>query len=104
MELLWEFNKKYLGHSDYDPKAAFLGKLLYDNYLSLSAISNDICTNDAPSPQPPLLCEILCLSFGRPSANHSFYQEARFKTTYVLIIKSGFFPSLTPTWESSMSI
>ena len=37
MELLREFNKKYLGHPDYDPKAASLGRTFYDNYLLLSA-------------------------------------------------------------------
>jgi hypothetical protein len=37
MDLLREFNKKYLGQSDYDPTAASLGKSFYDDYLSLSA-------------------------------------------------------------------
>ena len=53
MELLWEFIKKYLGHPDYDPKAASLGKAFYDDYLSLSAVGIDIRTNDAHLPRPP---------------------------------------------------
>ena len=50
MDLLREFNKKYLGQSNYDPTAASLGKLFYDDYLLLSAVGNDIRANDA---QPP---------------------------------------------------
>jgi hypothetical protein len=42
MDLLREFNKKYLGQSDYDPAAASLGKLFYDKYLALSDVGNDI--------------------------------------------------------------
>ena len=53
MGLLREFNKKYLGHPDYDPKAASLGKTFYDNYLSLSTVGIDIHTNDAHLPRPP---------------------------------------------------
>jgi hypothetical protein len=54
MELLQEFKKKYLGHLDYNPKAVSLGEMFYDDYLVLSAVCNDICTNGAQSPQPPL--------------------------------------------------
>jgi hypothetical protein len=48
MDLLREFNKKYLGQSDYDPTAASLGKSFYDAYLSLSPVGNDIRLNTAP--------------------------------------------------------
>jgi len=63
MEFLWEFNKKYLGHPEYDSTASSLGKLFHNAYLALSSIGNDIHTNE---------CTLLCLSFGQPSTNHSF--------------------------------
>jgi hypothetical protein len=91
MELLWEFNKKYLGQLDYDPTAASLGKSFYDNYLSLSAVDNDICPNTTSSTQPLLPCNLLCSSFGKPSASQPFIQDACFETSYVLILKSGYF-------------
>ena len=71
MNLLREFNKKYLGQSDYDPTAASLGKSFYDDYLSLSAVGNDIrSTTTSPRPPPPRI--LLHSSFGKPSTNHSF--------------------------------
>ena len=91
MRLLTEFNKKYLGHPDHDPTAASLGKSFYDRYLSLSTVGNDTRANDAPPQRPPAPRTLLRSSFGRPSANHSFNQEACFETTYVLVLKSGFF-------------
>jgi hypothetical protein len=91
MDLLREFNKTYLGQSDYDPTAASLGKSFYDDYLSLSAVSNDIRPNATSSARPPQPCDLLCSSFGKPSASHSFVQDACFETSYMLIIKSGFF-------------
>jgi hypothetical protein len=91
MDLLWEFNKKYLSQLDYDPAAASLGKSFYDKYLSLSAISNDIHPNATSSPQPPSPRDLLHSSFGKPSASHSFVQDACFKTSYMLILKLGFF-------------
>jgi hypothetical protein len=53
MDLLREFNKKYLGQSDYDPTVASLGKSFYDEYQSLSAVGNDIHPNTTSSPWPP---------------------------------------------------
>jgi hypothetical protein len=50
MRLLRDFNKKYLGHEDYDPNAASLGKSFFDNYISLAAISNDTTINDDTPP------------------------------------------------------
>jgi hypothetical protein len=76
MDLLREFNKKYLGQSDYDPTAASLGKSFYDAYLLLYAVGNDIHTNTTSSTQPPLPCNLLRSSFGKPSASHSFIQDA----------------------------
>jgi len=61
------FNKKYLGHEDYDPNAASLGKSFYDNYLSLSAISNDKTHNGKPTPQPPSPHNLYCSLFRRSS-------------------------------------
>jgi hypothetical protein len=90
MHLLWEFNKKYLGQSDYDPTAASLGKSFYDAYLSISSIGNDIRPNATLSPRPLSPRDLLCSSFGKPSTSHSFVQGACFKTSYVLILKSGF--------------
>jgi hypothetical protein len=90
MDLLREFNKKYLGQSDYDPTAASLGKSFYDKYLSLSAVGNDIRPTTA-SPRPPSPRDLLRSSFGKTSANHSFVQEACFETSFVIVLKSGFF-------------
>jgi hypothetical protein len=80
MDLLREFNKKYLGQPDYDLAAAFLGKSFYDKYLSLSAVGNDIRPTTA-LPQPPSPRVLLRSSFGKPSANHSFVQDACFETS-----------------------
>jgi hypothetical protein len=91
MDLLREFNKKYLGQLDYDPTATSLGKLFYDDYLSLSAVGNEIRTNATLSALPPSPPVLLCSSFGKLSTSHSFVQEASFKTSYMLILKSGFF-------------
>ena len=90
MNLLREFNKKYLGQSDYDPTAASLGKSFYDDYLSLSAVGNDI-RSTTTSPRPPSPRVLLRSSFGKPSTNHSFVQDACFETSFVLVLKSGFF-------------
>jgi hypothetical protein len=90
MDLLQEFNKKYLGQSDYDPTAASLGKSFYNEYLLLSAVGNDIRFTTVLS-QPPSPCDLLRSSFGKPSASHSFVQDACFETSYMLILKSGFF-------------
>ena len=79
------------GQLEFDPTAASLGKLFHDNYLSLSAVGNDICTNDTPSARPPSLRNLLRSSFGRLSASHFFVQDACFETLYVLVLKSGFF-------------
>jgi hypothetical protein len=91
MDLLCAFNKKYLGQSDYEPTVASLGKSFYYDYLSLLTIGNDIRTTAASSPRPPTLGDLLCSSFGKPSACHSFVQDACFETLYVLVLKSGFF-------------
>ena len=53
MHLLRDFNKKYLGHEDYDPNAASLGKSFCDNYLSLAALGNDTTHNGKPPPRLP---------------------------------------------------
>ncbi|KAL3803843.1 hypothetical protein HJC23_004005 [Cyclotella cryptica] len=91
MHHLEEFNKKYLGHQDFDPTAASLGKSFYDHYLSLSAVGNDTGNTDAPPRRPPVPSTLHRSSFGRPSTNHSFHQAACFETTYVLVLKSGYF-------------
>ena len=68
MHLLREYNKKYLGYADYDPTAASLGKSFYNNYLLLTAIANDICTNDSTKTLrgvPPSANALLQGTFGR---------------------------------------
>jgi hypothetical protein len=90
MDLLREFNKKYLGHSDYDPTTASLGELFYDAYLLLSPVGNDIRHHTTLSPRPPTPRDLLRSSFGKPSAGHSFFQDTCFETSYVLVLKSGF--------------
>jgi hypothetical protein len=37
-----------------------------------------------------LPCDLLRSSFGKPSASHSFVQDACFETSYVLVLNSGF--------------
>jgi hypothetical protein len=91
MDLLWEFNKKYLSQLDYDPTDASLGKSFYDKYLSLSAVSNDIHPKATSLARPPSPRDLLHSSFGKPSASHSFVQDACFEKSYVLVLKSGFF-------------
>jgi hypothetical protein len=91
MDLLWEFNKKYLEQSAYDPTTASLGESFYDAYLSLSPVGNDICHHTTSSPWPPTLRNLLRSSFGKPSTSHSFVIDACFETSYVLVLKSGFF-------------
>ena len=94
MRLLAEYNKKYLGHTDYDTNAAALGKSFYDLYLSYFAVGNDNTTTDIPSHRPPTPHTLLRSSFGRPSSSHSFHQEACFETAYVIVLKAGFFEPL----------
>jgi len=91
MRLLRDFNKKYLGHEDYDPNATLFGKSFFDNYLSLAAVGNDTSNNDDTPPWPPSPCDLSRSLFGRPSKNHSFLQDTCFKTSYVLVLKAGFF-------------
>jgi hypothetical protein len=91
MDLLREFNKKYLGQSEYDPTAASLGKSFYEDYLWLSAVGNDIRPNTTSSARPLSPHDLLRSSFCKPSASHSFVQDACFKTSYGLVLKLGFF-------------
>jgi hypothetical protein len=90
MDLLREFNMKYLGQSEYDPTTASLSKSFYNEFLSLSAVGNDIRPTIASS-RPPSPRALLRSSFGKLSASHSFIQDACFETSYVLVLKSGFF-------------
>jgi hypothetical protein len=90
MHLLRDFNKKYLGHEDSDPNATLLGKSFYDNYLSLAAVGNDTTYKGKPPPRLPTPHDLHSL-FGRPSKNHSFLQDACFETSYVIVLKAGFF-------------
>ena len=53
MRLLREYNKKYLGYTNYDPSTASLGESFYARYLSLSAVGNDAHANDAHSTMRP---------------------------------------------------
>jgi hypothetical protein len=91
MRLLREYNKKYLGYANYDPSTTSLGESFYAHYLSLSAVGNDARANDAPSTTRPSPRALLPNTFGCPSPDHSFHQQACFKTAFVTILKSGFF-------------
>jgi len=91
MRLLREYNKKYLGYAKYDPLTASLGESFYARYLSLSAVGNDARANDVPSTTRPMPRTLLRSTFGRPSPNHSFHQQACFETAFVAILKLGFF-------------
>jgi hypothetical protein len=91
MHLLCDFNKKYLGHEDYDPNAASRGKPFYDNYLLLAAVGNDNTYNNNPPPRPPSPRDLYRSLFGHPSKNHSFLQDACFETLYLIVLKAGFF-------------
>ena len=87
MCLLREYNKKYLGQANYNPSTASLRESVYTRYLSLSAVGNDARANDAPSTTRPLPRTLCQKTFGRPSPNHCFYQQACFKTAFVDILK-----------------
>jgi hypothetical protein len=76
MDLLRVINKKYLGQSGYDPTAASLGKWFYNDYLSLSAVCNDIRPSTTSSAWSPLQHNLLHSSFGKLSTSHSFVQDA----------------------------
>ncbi len=95
LSLLREYNKKYLGLPNYDPHRAMLGEKFYKSYLSLATVGNDIITDCAPGTNPrasiPTPHQLMTRGFGTPSLSHSFHQEPTFKTTYVVVVKSGFF-------------
>jgi hypothetical protein len=87
---LREFNKKYLGITNYDEQKAQLGETFYSSLLS-TATSHCYGGNDnswkADIPPRHLLWRN---QFGRPDINHSFHQIPCFETTAIHIIKSGF--------------
>jgi hypothetical protein len=91
MRLLREYNKKYLGYANYDPSTASLGESFYARYLSLSAVGNDTRANDAPPTMRPPPSTLLQNTFGCPSPDHSFHQQACFETAFITILKSGVF-------------
>ena len=95
ISLLREYNTKYLGLPDYDPHRAVLSEEFYSSYLSLATVSNDISTDSAPGKKPctpkPTPLQLMTKGFGIPSLSHSFHQEPTFETTYVVILKLGFF-------------
>jgi hypothetical protein len=78
------FNKKYLGHADYDILAAALGESFYSRLIGIR--------NDNPhtlgwtATDHSAIALRLSTSFGCPDVNHSFLQEATFETTLILII------------------
>ena len=95
ISLLREYNTKYLGLPDYDPRWATLGEEFYSSYLSLATVGNDISTDSALGKKPcaprPTPLQLMTKGFGIPSLSHSFHQEPTFETTYVVVLKSGFF-------------
>jgi len=48
MQLLLEYNTKYLRYTDYNPSATALGKSFYAKYLLLSTTGNDISPKNVP--------------------------------------------------------
>lgn len=87
LEHLTEFNKKYLGASDYDVTAAALGEIFYSNLTTC---------NDALLDTPlwtrglPTRLDLFRTKFGRQDLNHSFGQEACFETTLLHTLCSGY--------------
>jgi hypothetical protein len=79
------FNKKYLGISDYDEKAAALGEIYYSNLCNTNGVRGGTWKTHLPSKS-----KLLRGPFGRPDINHSFNQEACFETALLPILKSGF--------------
>ena len=95
ISILREYNTKYLGTPDYDPHRAALGEAFYSSYLSLATVGNDISNDNAHHntlraliPKPH---QLIKRGFGPPSLSHSFDQEPTFETTYVIVLKAGFF-------------
>jgi len=84
---LAEFNKKYLGLSDYDTTAATLGELFYSNLI---ATRDDILRLVPWTVSLPSKTSLRLTAFGRSDANHSFTQEASFETCLLPLLKSGY--------------
>lgn len=83
MELLWEYNAKYLGYTDYDLTRAALGEAFYTSFLFLATLGNDIGPTISPGfwktrNVPPKPHTILTQGFAKPSQDHLFHQEASF--------------------------
>ncbi len=70
-----------------------LSENFYNSYRSLAAVGNDI--SSAPGTNPcasiPTPHQLRTRGFGNPSLSHTFHQEPTFETTYVVVVKSGFF-------------
>jgi hypothetical protein len=82
-----EFNKKYLGLSDYDTTAAALGESFYSH---LTATCDDILRSVLWTTSLPSKTALRLTAFGRPDMNHLFTQEASFETCLLPLLKSGY--------------
>ena len=95
ISLLREYNTKYLGLPDYDPHRAALGEEFYSSYLSLATVGNDISMDNAHHnphhAQIPTPHQLMKKGFGTSSLSHLFHQEPTFETTYVIVLKAGYF-------------
>jgi hypothetical protein len=54
-------------------------------------MSNDISDCQQNSHRPPHVNSLITSGFSLPSPNHSFLQEASFKTIFMLVLKLGHF-------------
>ena len=70
-----------------------LGENFYNSYRSLAAVGNDISSAPGTNPRAsiPTPHQLRTRGFGNPSLSHTFHQEPTFETTYVVVVKSGFF-------------
>ena len=84
---LAEFNKKYLGLSDYDTTAAALGESFYSR---LTATRDDILLLVPWTASLPSKSALRLTAFGRSDTDHSFTQEASFETCLLPLLKSGY--------------
>ncbi len=84
---LAEFNKKYLGLSDYDTTAAALGESFYSR---LTATRDDILLLVPWTASLPSKSALRLTAFGRSDPDHSFTQEASFETCLLPLLKSGY--------------
>lgn len=101
LEHLRAFNKKYLGHADYDETAANLGESFYSSIILPSYDTASVETHWQS--QVPTRPRLFRNKFGRPCLSHSFHQEPCLDTSSIFLLQTGFLdpPSLVSWCHAS---